>query len=192
MTIFPYVILILPERIHIGSHVVLSEFCWLHGGRSANVGSFVHFGSHTTVSGGGYLLVEDFVTISTGSRIINGSEMLNGEGLANHTIPSRYRAVERSFVHLRKHAFIGTNVVIHPGVTIGEGAVVGSGSIVTKDISDWTVNVGAPARPVKHRDPNRILELEQHIYKDMEVQPFPVEKYLNMKVKYQSLPEILE
>lgn len=36
-----------------------------------------------------------------------------------------------------------------PGVTVGEGAVVGAGSMVTKDIPDWCVAVGRPAKVVR-------------------------------------------
>jgi acetyltransferase-like isoleucine patch superfamily enzyme len=36
-----------------------------------------------------------------------------------------------------------------PGVTIGQGAIIGSGSVVTKDIPDWTIAVGSPAKVIK-------------------------------------------
>lgn len=36
-----------------------------------------------------------------------------------------------------------------PGVTIGEGCVIGTGSLVTKDIPDWTIATGRPAKIVK-------------------------------------------
>jgi acetyltransferase-like isoleucine patch superfamily enzyme len=49
--------------------------------------------------------------------------------------------------------WIGGNVTIMPGVTIGKGCTVGSGSIVTKDIPEFSVAVGNPARVVKKVDP---------------------------------------
>ena len=36
-----------------------------------------------------------------------------------------------------------------PGVTVGEGAVVGAGAIVTKDVPEWSLALGCPAKVVK-------------------------------------------
>jgi len=48
--------------------------------------------------------------------------------------------------------WIGINVVISPGVTIGKGAVIGANSVVTKDIPEYAVAVGAPARVIGQRE----------------------------------------
>ena len=45
--------------------------------------------------------------------------------------------------------WIGRESIIMPGVTIGQGAIIGSGSVVTKDIPDWTIAVGSPAKVIK-------------------------------------------
>ncbi|KAG1053811.1 hypothetical protein G6F43_004131 [Rhizopus delemar] len=45
--------------------------------------------------------------------------------------------------------WIGGCVVICPGVTIGNGVTIGAGSIVTKDIPDYSLAVGSPAKVIK-------------------------------------------
>ena len=50
------------------------------------------------------------------------------------------------------YVWIGRRVIVLPGVQIGKGAVVGAGSIVSKDIPDYAVAVGNPAKVVKYRD----------------------------------------
>lgn len=58
--------------------------------------------------------------------------------------------------------WIGNRVLILRGVTIGDGAVVGAGSVVTRDIPPYTVAAGAPARIVRMRFPEWVVEkLEQ-------------------------------
>lgn len=52
-------------------------------------------------------------------------------------------------IHLKKGCSTGTDTLIMPGVTIGEGAIVGAGSLVTKDIPDWAIAMGRPAKVVK-------------------------------------------
>jgi len=47
--------------------------------------------------------------------------------------------------------WLGHGVIVMPGVRIGTGAVVGSGAVVTKDIPDYGVAVGVPAKTIKYR-----------------------------------------
>lgn len=47
--------------------------------------------------------------------------------------------------------WIGLNVIILRGVKVGNGAVIGAGSIVTKDIPDYAVVAGNPAKIIKYR-----------------------------------------
>ncbi|KKR32877.1 MAG: Transferase hexapeptide repeat containing protein [Candidatus Gottesmanbacteria bacterium GW2011_GWC2_39_8] len=50
---------------------------------------------------------------------------------------------------IKKKASIGANATILCGVTVGEGAMIGAGSVVTKDVPDWTVVAGNPAREIR-------------------------------------------
>lgn len=52
-------------------------------------------------------------------------------------------------IHLKEGCSTGTDTIIMPGVTIGKGSIVGAGSLVTKDIPDWCIAVGRPAKIIK-------------------------------------------
>ena len=47
--------------------------------------------------------------------------------------------------------WIGHGAVVMPGVTIGNGAIIGSNAVVTKDVADFAIAVGVPARTIKQR-----------------------------------------
>ena len=47
---------------------------------------------------------------------------------------------------------------ILPGVTVGKYAIVGAGAIVTKDVPDYSVAVGVPAKVVKTLDKDKFPE----------------------------------
>lgn len=51
--------------------------------------------------------------------------------------------------HIKKGARIGGNATILPGIMIGKDAIVGAGSVVTKNVNDYTIVVGVPAKPIK-------------------------------------------
>ena len=58
-------------------------------------------------------------------------------------------------VLIERGAWIGAGATILPGVCVGTYAVVGAGAVVTKDVPDYAVVVGNPARIVKTLDVNK-------------------------------------
>lgn len=52
-------------------------------------------------------------------------------------------------------AWIGAHAIILPGVRVGAHAVVGAGAVVTKDVPDYGVAVGNPARVIRMLDPKK-------------------------------------
>lgn len=47
--------------------------------------------------------------------------------------------------------WIGARVIILPGVTIGKGAIIGAGAVITKDVPEYAVVAGVPAKVIKYR-----------------------------------------
>lgn len=54
-------------------------------------------------------------------------------------------------VQIGNDVWIGKNVTIKAGVTIGDGAIIGANALVLKDVEPYSINVGVPARVIKHR-----------------------------------------
>jgi len=149
-----------PEAITVGDSVIIDDFVMLMGGGGTTIGSFIHIASFTAVMGGGELVMEDFSGLSGGVRIYTGNEDYLGGCLTNPAVPAPWRMPQRSSIHIGKHAIVGANAVILPGVTLGEGSVVGACSLVTRDCEPWTIYAGSPAKPIKERPRQRMLELE--------------------------------
>lgn len=58
--------------------------------------------------------------------------------------------------------WIGINVLILPGVQIGDGAVIGAGSVVTKNVNDYEIVAGNPAKHIKYRfDEKQIISIKE-------------------------------
>jgi acetyltransferase-like isoleucine patch superfamily enzyme len=75
------------------------------------------------------------------------------EGLANRAdnpaALKHWEVVPKGAIVIGDKAWIGFNAIILKGVSIGEGAVVGAGSVVTKDVPEWTIVAGNPARTIR-------------------------------------------
>lgn len=63
-------------------------------------------------------------------------------------------------IYISDYAWIGNRVIILPGVKIGKGAVIAAGSIVTKDVEDFSIYAGVPARRIGARSENLKYKLE--------------------------------
>lgn len=92
------------------------------------------------------LVIEDYVGVGPSVRIL-GSE---------HTgVPVDVPAVKTDLVikpvRLGRESDIGMNASILPGVTVGQGAFIGAGAVVTKDVADYDIVAGVPARVIRNR-----------------------------------------
>lgn len=149
-----------PERVSLGDYTIIDDFTYISSGLTT--GRFVHIASNSVILGGpGECVYEDFSGNSPGCRIITCSDDYLG-GIACPQIPRRFKGdVVIGKVVLKRHALLGTGCVVLPNVTLNEGAATGALSVVNRDLGEWSLNVGVPAKPVKMRNRDRILELEK-------------------------------
>ncbi|MFS1473815.1 CatB-related O-acetyltransferase [Vibrio lentus] len=60
--------------------------------------------------------------------------------------------------HIKDGVWLGMRAMIMPGVTIGEGAVVAANSVVTKDVEPYSIVGGSPAKVVKYRFDESVID----------------------------------
>lgn len=111
----------------------------------------VEFGSNIFIAWGCYFYDHDSHSLDYRLRQEDLAQQLidhrNGE---NFIANKNWEVVNSKPIRIKDNAWIGMNVIILKGVTIGEGAIVGAGSVVTKDVPDFAIVAGNPARIVKH------------------------------------------
>ena len=115
-----------------------------------DIGNRVKFGknvfiNHSAIlSASGGIEFEDGVSIAPGVRIAT----------INHDFNERHTKYTYGKVTIKKNAWLGINVTVCPGVTIGKYAVVAAGAVITKDVPDYAVVGGVPAKLIKYQDPS--------------------------------------
>jgi phosphonate metabolism protein (transferase hexapeptide repeat family) len=112
-----------------------------------------------------YARIGKFTSIAAMTRINPGNHPMQRAGQAHFTYRASAYFDDASdeadfFAWRRGHrvtighdVWIGHGAIVLPGRTIGTGAVVGAGSVVTKDVPDYAVVVGNPARVLRPRFP---------------------------------------
>ena len=67
-------------------------------------------------------------------------------------IPMRLQGdLPKQKVTICDDVWIGARVIILPGITIGKGSIIGAGAVVTKDVPEFVIAAGVPARVIKSR-----------------------------------------
>lgn len=74
------------------------------------------------------------------------------------TLSKEDKVEERKSIIIGNDVFIGANVILLDGVSIGDGAVIGAGAVVTKDIPPYAIALGVPAKVVKFRFDDIVIQ----------------------------------
>lgn len=116
-----------PKGIKIGMGTIIGDRCFLDGRAPLTIGN------HTSIA----------------SQVL----IYNSE----HNIASEdFKPIEEP-VEIGDYVFIGPRAIILPGVKIGTGAIIAAGAVVTKNVGDFEIVGGVPARVIgerKIKDPN--------------------------------------
>lgn len=147
-----------PHICDIGSHNAIDNGVTIS--TELIMGDYIHIAPYVVVVGGeqSKLILEDFSFVAAGTKIVCGGEDYTGGGLVGPTIPKELRVINYSTVKFEKYAGCGVNCSIMPGVTLAEGSILGANSLLTKDTEPWTIYIGSPAKPIKVRDKEKIIE----------------------------------
>ncbi|MEN8144638.1 MAG: acyltransferase [Gemmatimonadota bacterium] len=111
--------------------------------KGALVGANCKISSHSFICDG--VTIEDGVFVGHGVMFINDMHPRAVTESGELQTEEDWR-LEKTLV--RTEASIGTHATIMGGITIGKGAMIGAGAVVTKDVADFAVVVGVPARVV--------------------------------------------
>lgn len=125
-------------------------------GDRIKIGDFTSIGRNSYLDARGIVEIGNSVSISPGVQIITAQHELNS---------SDFKGI-RAKVIIGDYTWIGTNAIILPGIKVGKGAVVAAGAVVTKDVKDFEVVGGNPAKFIKNRNQDLDYKCIYDVYFD--------------------------
>ena len=134
------------NNFHLGANSTIEDFCTINNG----VGD-VSIGDNSLVGMGNVIIGP----VTIGNNVILAQNIV-ASGL-NHeyrdpAVPIRFQHITTAGITIGDDCWIAANSVITAGVTIGKHCVVAAGAVVTKDIPEYSVAAGNPAKVIKRFD----------------------------------------
>lgn len=129
--------------IHIGEHANVEKGAMFNA--NVSVGDYSDLGVRCQING----------PVTIGNYVMMGPDCIIYT--QNHKIDDLSKPMQQSGfqdfepVTIGDDVWIGSRVTILPGVTIGNGCVIGAGAVVSKDIPDYSIAGGVPAKVLKSR-----------------------------------------
>ncbi|MBP1466844.1 acyltransferase [Candidatus Chloroploca sp. M-50] len=129
------------SHITIGARSLIGESCILRGQGGIHIGDDVYLGT--------------LVQVLAVNHVINDT-----------TRPISHQGITAQGITIETGSWIGSGAILLDGVRIGRNSVVGAGAVVTKDVPDYSVAVGNPARVVRdlQTDPLPPRQPELRVY----------------------------
>ena len=153
-----------PELVEIEDNVIIDDFTYIS--TNLKLYSNIHISSGCKIIGGKSAFVEmlPFSTLAPNVVLSAGSDDYT-DGIATPMVPLKFKASAIiGKIIINKHCIVGANSVILPNVTLNEGSTLGALSLANKDLEEYKLYAGIPARFIKSRNKINILKLEKQFY----------------------------
>ncbi len=131
-------------EVHIGYATTIGIDCVIHG--KVSIGRYCQLASHVSL----YAIDHPVTHITTyvNRRLLDGS-------MSTFSLPCE--------INVGNDVWIGHGSVVLKGVRIHNGAIIGAGSVVTHDVPAYSIAAGNPARIIRKRFDQEIVELLENL-----------------------------
>ncbi len=131
----------------------IAKYC----GTNVNIEKHAHFTPELSIDDNSGIGIKCEINgpVYIGKNVMMGPEVIiytHNHEFSQLDIPMNQQGKGKTEpVYIGDDVWIGRRVIILPGVHIGSGSIIGAGAVVTKDIPEYSVAVGVPAKIVKSR-----------------------------------------
>ncbi|MDR0333404.1 MAG: acyltransferase [Dysgonamonadaceae bacterium] len=138
-----------PQKISIGGNVRIDDFCILSG--EITLGSYIHIAAYCALFGAFSIEMEDYTGLSPRCTVFSATDNFSGDYLISPMAEKSTTNVMGGKVLIKKYSQVGANCILFPCITLGEGVAVGAMSLINKNLEEWGIYAGIPAKKIKDR-----------------------------------------
>lgn len=156
-----------PELVSIGDNCIIDDFTYIS--TNLELQNNVHISSGCKLIGGKDSSVSfgEFSTLAPNVVLAAGNDDYIS-GIGTPMLPSQYKGnVEHGRIDLEQLTIIGSNSVILPNICVEEGAALGALSLVNCNLKAWQLYAGIPAKIIKQRNKEKILQQKEDYLKSL-------------------------
>jgi len=148
------------QNISIGNNVRIDDFCLLSG--KIKIGNYVHISAYSALYAKFGIEIDNYCGISPRCTLLSATDDFSGDFMISPLVKEKFTNVTGGKIVMEKFTQIGVQSVVMPNVIFKEGAVCGAFSFVNKNLEEWGIYAGIPARKIKNRN-RKIIELEKQM-----------------------------
>ncbi len=128
----------------------IGKFVDVWGGTTFWLGSNISIGDYSQINPGAF--VSGHVTIGKNALIGPGVKIIGGtHNFSRLDVPMRFQGSVILPIVIEDDVWIGANAVILGGCTLGRGSIIAAGAVVSKDVGEFSIVGGVPAKVLRNR-----------------------------------------
>ncbi|MCM1078149.1 MAG: glycosyltransferase [Bacteroidales bacterium] len=131
-------------KVKIGKNSFIMRKCYIMNANFLTIGNYSHINRGCLIDARGKITIGDNVSVSHNVSLVTGG---------HDAMSPDFIGIFKPIV-IKDYAWLGVGCTILQGVTIGRGAIVAAGAVVTKDVGDYEIVGGIPAKRIGERPQN--------------------------------------
>lgn len=131
-------------KMKIGKGSFVMRKCYFMNANLLTIGEYSHINRGCLIDARGKITIGNNVSISHNVSVVTGSHDAQSSNFIGIFKP----------IEIKDYAWLGVGCTVLQGVTIGRGAIVAAGAVVTKDVGDYEIVGGIPAKHIGIRNRN--------------------------------------
>lgn len=157
------------KNVRLGKNVQINKGVMVRGNVVFGRGTLINGPSRVVAAGSNEIAIGQFCSIGGFCAFYSGNHPTDERVATFQTSNGFYAELfaqnsgKNEGIKMGSDVWVGSHSIILSGVKIGDGAIIAAGAVVTKDVPDYAIVGGCPAKVLKYRFNDEVIQLLKEI-----------------------------